>query len=458
MVRLANQKTKDSSRGIVSNAIVTSPSLIRRPNRIHFVRQLASLLWLVEKDAEAVLVLFSILNCLYCVSPMPNNPPCILLVDDEPSNLFMLEELLQLKGYTTLSAGSGVEALEMALASNPDLILLDVMMPDMDGFEVCRRLRADVNLQTVPVIFLTALDDDDSRMRGLEMMGDDYFTKPIKSNLLLTKLESVLRLSKMRSQQSAKVVEQKVKEKTRKQLSAAWDINQYLSEKFRLFVPDQFLKRIAPKGVESIKLGNANEEELTILFCDIRGFTTIAEAQDASETFRWINAFFTLMNEAIATHYGFIDKFLGDAILAVFDRTETHAGDALSAALMMQQTLMDFNATRDKYNLQEPVKIGIGVHTGKGIIGTIGSDRRMDSTVIGDVVNTAARLEELTKVYNCQIIASDAAIAQLSKPELFQHRWIDRVNPRGKKQAIDLYEILGSHPQVLGEKKVPRTF
>ena len=253
-------------------------------------------------------------------------------------------------------------------------------------------------------------------------------------------------------------ISQKVKEKTRKQLSAAWDINQYLSEKFRLFVPDQFLKRIAPKGVESIKLGNAKEEELTILFCDIRGFTTIAESQDASETFRWINAFFTMMNEAIAAHYGFIDKFLGDAILAVFDRTETHAGDGLSAALMMQQTLIDFNAARDKYNLQEPVKIGIGVHTGKGIIGTIGSDRRMDSTVIGDVVNTAARLEELTKVYNCQIIASDAAIARLSKPELFQHRWIDRVNPRGKKQEIDLYEILGSHPQVLSEKKVPRTF
>lgn len=423
---------------------------------------------------------------------MLNKPSRILIVDDEPDNLLVLEELLKLQGYVPLAIESGNRALALAREYQPDLILLDVMMPEMDGFEVCRRLREDENLQTVPVIFLTALDDDDSRLRGLEMMGDDYLIKPLNSNLLLTKISSTLRLSQIRKQQSERLIRQQVKEQSRHQILAAWETSEYISEKFRLFVPEQFLNRIAPKGVESIQLGNASEEELTILFCDIRGFTSIAESQSAGETFRWINAFFTLMNQAIVVHHGFIDKFLGDAIMAVFDRPGHHAQDALSAAVMMQQSLKEFNTELAQYNLEEPLNIGIGIHTGIGMIGTVGSDRRMDSTVIGDVVNTAARLEELTKLYGLSIIASETAIAHLKagsaganllvnslvpplseansfpdletesicelrmteQPELFYYRWIDRLNPRGKQQVVDLYEILGTQTQLLDEAKV----
>ncbi|MBW4681250.1 MAG: response regulator [Microcoleus vaginatus WJT46-NPBG5] len=385
---------------------------------------------------------------------MLSNQPCILLVDDEPSNLYLLEELLQSEGYATLLAESGFKALELAKTSLPAMILLDVMMPDMDGFEVCRRLREDVNLQTVPVIFLTALDDDDSRLRGLEMMGDDYIAKPVKSTLLLKKIASVLHLNQMRMQQSQIQIGQQMKEKSQRNMAAAWQINQALTEKFRLFVPEQFLQRIAPRGVESIELGNAKEEELSIVFCDIRGFTAIAESQQAIDTFNWLNAFFTQMNQAISSHFGFIDKFLGDAIMAVFDREGQHAQDALNAAVMMRQNLREFNASRDLFNLKEPVNIGIGLHTGRGLIGTLGADSRMDSTVIGDVVNTASRLEDLTKVYGCQVIVSDAAIAQLNQPEFFHLRWIDRVAPRGKQQAINIYEVLGSQTHPLDEAKI----
>ena len=229
---------------------------------------------------------------------MANAAPRILLVDDDPSNLFLLEELLLCEGYVPLLAASGNEALAIAVESIPDLILLDVMMPLMDGFEVCRRLREDVHLQKIPVIFLTALDDDDSRLRGLEMMGDDYLTKPINSKLLLAKIKSILRLNQMRSKQVQLEIKQSVKEQSRHQIAAAWEANDYISEKFRLFVPEQFLNRIAPRGVESIQLGNAHEEELTVLFCDIRGFTAIAESQSAMETFEWLNAFFTQMSQA----------------------------------------------------------------------------------------------------------------------------------------------------------------
>lgn len=373
---------------------------------------------------------------------MLNHPPRILLVDDEPFNITLLECLLESEGYETLSANSGIEALTMAKSSIPDLIILDIMMPGMDGFEVCQNLREDPNLQTVPIIFLTALDDDRSKLRGLELMGDDFLTKPFKNSLLLKKISSLLRLQEMRSQQ----VQQTIKDKTKKQLSAAWNINLALAEKFRLFVPDQFLHRIAPNGVESIQIGNAQEEEITVLFCDIRKFTTICEGQTPSETFQWLNAFFTQMNECITAHNGFIDKYLGDALMAVFDRSEHHPQDAVNGALMMQQKIVEFNSDRHQSNLEHPINIGIGIHTGKGIIGALGADSRLDSTVIGDVVNTASRLQELTKHYKCGIIASDSVISQLTQAEFFEVRWIDRVVPRGKQKAQDIYEISGKNP------------
>lgn len=388
---------------------------------------------------------------------MSNNSVYILLVDDDATNLLLLEELLDSEGYVTRSALSAAEALEIVAQSVPALIVLDVMMPDMDGFELCDRLRSDEELQGIPIIFLTALDDDRSRLKGLELMGDDYLTKPINIPLLLTKIASLLRLQQLRetqlSRKSTQQVERlacdietrsiaTVKEQTQQQLDVAWQISEQLTEKFRLFVPEQFLNRIAPQGVESIQLGNGKEEELTVLFCDIRGFTAIAESQPATATFAWLNAFFTQMNQAIARHHGFIDKYLGDAIMAVFDRDSHHSEDGLKAAIAMQETLAQFNDRRSQFNLVEPVRIGIGVHTGKGVMGTIGSDRRMDSTVIGDVVNTASRIEDLTKVYGISAIVSEALVQRLPEPQSYHLRYIDRVALRGKQQTTGLYEVV----------------
>ena len=159
--------------------------------------------------------------------------------------------------------------------------------------------------------------------------------------------------------------------------------------------------------------------------------------------------FFTQMGACITSHRGFIDKYLGDAIMAVFDKPGSHAQDAIASAATMLQSLQEFNANRHQYNLKAPVNIGIGINTGIGMIGTLGSDRRMDSTVIGDVVNTASRLENLTKIYGCPIIVSEAAIAHARSREVkyplaitnYHYRWIDKATPRGKQQVIDIYEV-----------------
>ncbi len=423
---------------------------------------------------------------------MSNKQPCILVVDDEPDNLILLEELLVLEGYSTISAKSGKEALQISSQSPPDLILLDVMMPEIDGFEVCQWLRHNPQLKTIPIIFLTALDDEKSKLKGLELMGDDYITKPFNTRLLLAKVANILQLNQIRSQATKSQNSEQLDKQSNLQLSAALRVNQLLSEKFRLFVPEQFLSRIAPEGLNSIQLGDGKEEELTVLFCDIRGFTAIAESQNARDTFKWLNSFFQQMSVCISANQGFIDKFLGDAIMAVFDKYECHSLTALKAAVMMQESLQEFNINYHKYNLREPVKIGIGIHTGIGVIGTLGSEKRMDSTVIGDVVNTASRLESLTKTYGCSIIVSQQVISQIeicqnncqtgkqietkrnslnsqenfsnqiqnnqnnqsSYCEKIYYRWIDKVRLRGKQKAINIYELLGTENNLIEREKI----
>jgi two-component system sensor histidine kinase ChiS len=401
---------------------------------------------------------------------MSDRLPQILIVDDEPANLILLEELLRAEGYEIILAASGIEALELAKTTLPDLVLLDVMMPDLDGFEVCDSLRKDEQLKITPVIFLTALDDEQSRIQGLELMGDDYITKPFNSRLLLAKVSSLLQLNKMRTQ-TTQEESQRISDHHHNG-SVSVKVDEDASEKLRLFVPEQFLERIAPQGVNSIKLGNFTEEELTILFCDIRGFTTIAESQTASETYQWLNVFFNQMSVCIDSNYGFIDKYLGDAIMAVFVREQFHQQDALNAAVIMQKSLESFNEERYKFKIKEPLRIGIGVHTGIGMIGTLGSESRMDSTVIGDVVNTASRLEGLTKTYGCKIIVSqetmcyeeqpleitslsDAKLAHQSqtKSSSFYYRWLDQVAPRGKQKAIKVYELFGNQNHLIDLQK-----
>ena len=180
---------------------------------------------------------------------------------------------------------------------------------------------------------------------------------------------------------------------------------------------------------------------------------TIAEHQDPKQTFAWLNSFFEHMNEAIALHHGFIDKFLGDAIMAVFDRDEHHAEDAICAALMMEKNLQLLNSTYQDSLISKPIRMGVGIHTGLAVIGTVGASSRMDSTVIGDVVNTASRLEELTKTYQCNIIVSGQTRDHLNTELPVQWHLLDQLKPRGKQQTIDLYEVTATEKKSLSHSR-----
>ncbi|TAE59353.1 MAG: adenylate/guanylate cyclase domain-containing protein [Nostocales cyanobacterium] len=210
-------------------------------------------------------------------------------------------------------------------------------------------------------------------------------------------------------------------------------------ESFERFVPDKFVSVIAPLGVENIEVGMASTRKMTILFCDIRGYTSMSEAMAPKEIFLFLNDYLACMGKAIDEAGGFIDKYIGDAIMALFDDEATDS--ALNAAIAMQKALDKFNHQRAQKGLPR-ISVGIGIHRGTVVMGTVGFTSRMDSTVIGDAVNVASRIEGLTKQYDCEILVTESVINNLSEPELFSLKLVDKsVKVKGKDQPIAIYEL-----------------
>ncbi|MCF2949541.1 adenylate/guanylate cyclase domain-containing protein [Paraglaciecola aquimarina] len=230
-----------------------------------------------------------------------------------------------------------------------------------------------------------------------------------------------------------------------------------LNKTFRKFVPKQFVDHLAKHGSDSLELGKADEDELAILFSDIRGFTGLSEQMSPQELMNFLNSYFLRMNDPIHQNNGFIDKFIGDAVMALFDRPKgtnvDKAQDAIRAALDLRYAINLYNQHRANCNYP-PVNIGIGVHFGPVIIGTVGSNDRMDTTVIGDSVNVAFRLEALAPIYHTDIIISEQTLTQANAQELFQYRLLDWVRVKGRQTPIEIYEIIDHQEETLKLQKL----
>ncbi|MBE9125628.1 MULTISPECIES: adenylate/guanylate cyclase domain-containing protein [unclassified Coleofasciculus] len=223
-------------------------------------------------------------------------------------------------------------------------------------------------------------------------------------------------------------------------LQASFNRLQKTLESFERFVPEKFLNVIASDGIENIQVGVASTRLMTILFADIRGYTSMSEQMTPLETFALLNDYLACMGQVINNSGGFIDKYIGDAIMALFDDKMT--GNALHAALAMQQALKEFNAER--LNQGQPIiKIGIGIHRGEVVMGTIGFTSRIESTVIGDAVNVAARVEGLTRKYDCGILVTASVVTALEYPRAFDLRLVDElVKVKGKSEPVAIYHLL----------------
>lgn len=222
-----------------------------------------------------------------------------------------------------------------------------------------------------------------------------------------------------------------------------YDHIQKQSDAFARFVPAGFLKILGKESIEEVKLGDSVNKEMSVLFADIRSFTTISENMTPAENFNFINEYLKSISPAIAEHNGFIDKYIGDAIMALFPTTPD---DALGAAIEMKTRLGKYNEIRKK-NGDPEIRIGIGIHTGYLMLGTVGEEKRMDGTVISDAVNLASRLEGMTKMYGSTLVISNSSYEKLEDPMKYSFRILDKVKVKGKSSSVTLLEILDGDPE-----------
>ncbi|HEX9842957.1 MAG TPA: adenylate/guanylate cyclase domain-containing protein [bacterium] len=337
-----------------------------------------------------------------------NRPATILVVDDHEANRLILHDLIISYGHTPVLVDNGLSALVHIRRDPPDLVLLDILMPELNGHEVLQQMRDDASLRNIPVIVVSSVDELDTIVRCIEAGADDYIIKPFNHTLLLARLRSCLDKKRVRDQEErlarlmedynlrleAKVAEQ-VRQITATELERA-SLSRYLSPS---------LVEAVLRAEKPLNLGGT-QTRATVLFADIRGYTRLSQTIAPQQVMEMLNEHFTAMSRIVFEHEGTLDKFIGDSVMAVFGwpfSTQHDERNALRAALRMQEAVRIGNARSAQ---RPPIGIGIGINTGTVIAGNIGAPQKMDLTVIGDAVNIAARLQTLASAG--QIVVGEA--------------------------------------------------
>jgi len=233
-------------------------------------------------------------------------------------------------------------------------------------------------------------------------------------------------------------------------LEKSLDAESELTDAYGRFVPHQFLNLLGYESIIDVNLGDQVQEEMSVLFADIRDFTTLSETMTPQENFNFINAYLSRMEPAITSNNGFIDKYIGDAIMALFS---DFADDAVKAGIAMLNILTNYNEDRQRVGYI-PIQIGIGINSGSLMLGTVGGKSRMDSTVISDAVNLASRIEGLTKDYSVPLLISHQTLERLRNPADYAIRIVDKVQVKGKSQYVVVYEVFDADPAEIRSAKL----
>lgn len=338
-------------------------------------------------------------------------PGTILLADDNPVNRLLLGRSLEQQGHTVVFAEHGAEALDLLRSRNFDLLLLDVLMPQLDGYQVLAELKLDLHLREVPVIMTSSLDELDSVVKCVEMGAEDYLTKPINPALLNARITASLEKKRLRDQQRE------------------------LINKFAT-------KEVAEDLLESGFSLGGKHVEASAMFCDIRSFTTITETREPAETIELLNDYYTLMMDAISAEGGIVNQMVGDGLMAIFGAPvprPDHRQCAVRAARQMIELIRLFNdeqATRDKIQIQ----VGIGIASGKVVAGYTGTLNRATYTCVGDTVNVAARLESHTKVLARPILIDEETRSGLDDEISVEAH--GELAVKGKTKPVSVYAVL----------------
>ena len=325
-------------------------------------------------------------------------PPRILIADDNPDNLDIFRTRLAAQGYEILVATDGEEALAKATEQAPDLVLLDIMMPKMEGIEVCRQIKAAPSLPFMPVIMVTAMADSKDIVAGLEAGGDEYLTKPVDQAALVARVKSMLRIKILHDTiqeqtarleaQSAELAEwnQRLEDRVADQVAELERVS-----RVKRFLPPQLAELIVSSGGE--KLLESHRRDITVVFCDLRGFTAFSETAEPEEVMGVLQEYYAAMWRLVSQFEGTLERFAGDGLMVFFNDPvpcPDSAARAVCMAVAMRERMEELGQAWEK--LGYGLDFGIGIAEGYATLGKIGFEGQFNYGAVGTVTNLAARL------------------------------------------------------------------
>jgi len=365
-----------------------------------------------------------------------NTPPKILVVDDTPHNVRLLADLLRAKGYAVCTAVSGGDALACLTEQAPDLVLLDVVMPEMSGYETCARIRARPDTALLPVVLVTALDASEDRIKGIEAGADDFLSKPINTEELLARVRSLLRIKDLY-------------DTVQRQANQLAEWNTLLEQRVRDQVAElerlARLKRfLAPQLAELIEGDNSSllaphRRRLAVAFLDLRGFTAFAESAEPEEVMETLAEYHAEMGQLIMAYEGTLERFTGDGLVVVFnDPIEVPNPEerAVRMAVAMREAATQL---RERWLRRgHDMHLGIGMTSGYATLGVIGFEGRWDYSAIGSVVNQAARL--CAAAEGGQILVSERFLSTVEP--LVESAVIGELQLKGFRRPVVTHSVL----------------
>jgi class 3 adenylate cyclase/CheY-like chemotaxis protein len=330
-----------------------------------------------------------------------HDPPRILIVDDNETNRDILKTRLATQGYELCQAADGEEALSSARELLPDLILLDVMMPKLNGFEVCRRLKNDHSLPFMAIILVTAKADSKDVVAGLDAGADEYLTKPVDQAALLARVRSVLRLKSLHDRVVAQAADlaswnETLEQRVTRQVEEIQRIG-----RLKHFLPPQIAQLVVSGGQE--RALESHRRAVTVLFCDLRGFTAFSELAEPEEVIQVLREYHAELGRLVDKHEGTVDSFTGDGLLVLFNDPLPCPDPSMRAVQMAVEMRDELAMLTTKWSRTgHDIGFGIGIAHGYATLGTIGYEGRLQYSVMGKVANLASRLCD--KAQNGQIL------------------------------------------------------
>jgi class 3 adenylate cyclase/CheY-like chemotaxis protein len=352
----------------------------------------------------------------------------ILVVDDTPQNVKLLADLLKAKGYEVATAADGTAALEKLGADAPDLVLLDVMMPGLTGYDVCKRIRDDPKTALLPVVLVTALDPQQERVKGIEAGADDFLSKPINQAELFARVKSLLRIKRL--QDEVKEWNAQLERRVREQVAQL----ERLTRLKRFFSP-QLAELLVSEGEEMLK---AHRREVNVAFLDLRGFTAFTERAAPEEVMALLREYHACLGKLVLSHGGTLERFAGDSVMVFFNDPvpmEQPAHEAVRMALAAIESFAPLAATWAKRGFE--LGLGAGVAQGYATLGAIGFEGRWDYAAIGGVTNLAARLCAEAK-------AGEVLVCQRTRASVEADATLEPVGPlqlRGFAQPVPAFRV-----------------